>query len=335
MLANLTLRFCKVHPVLRAAMHTAYTVEVSWGDRAKPGACSAVSKASTGPPCVTLTSLRDRVTVGSLRWAPTAAYSTLVGATARRVIPRALRAPLYRAFARRFGVDLAEVADPLPSFPTFGDFFARTLVAGARPVDPAPLVSPCDGAVGACGTVTRGSLVQAKGHQYRLTDLVADDALAAALDGGQFATIYLSPRNYHRVHSPVSGQVARYHYVPGRRWPVSPTYVEHVAQLFAVNERVVIELASPWGPIAVVMVSATGVGNIWLSQVGHDSRAWRAQGELRHVTVDAAVGAGDELGAFLLGSTVVMVLPPGAPTLVMPEAGAAIRCGRAIAGGAA
>ncbi len=284
---------------------------------------------------MTLTSLRDRVTVGSLRWAPTAAYSTFVGATARRVIPGPLRAPIYRAFARRFGVALDEVADPLPSFPTFGDFFARTLVPGVRPVDDAPLVSPCDGAIGACGTIERGTLVQAKGHHYRLADLVADDALAAALDGGQFATIYLSPRDYHRVHTPVGGRVTRYHYVPGRRWPVSPKYVEHVERLFAINERVVIEVASPWGPVAVVMVSATGVGNIWLTHAGHDSRRWRQRGELRHVAIDAPVAAGDELGAFLLGSTVVLVLPRGAPALQLPEAGAAIRCGRAIARGAA
>jgi phosphatidylserine decarboxylase len=284
---------------------------------------------------VTLSELRDRVTVGTLRWAPTAAYSTLIGVGARRSIPRPLRAPLYRAFARAVGARLDEVEAPLPDYPSFGDFFARHLVDGARPVDDAPLVSPCDGAVGACGVVDRGTLVQAKGHDYRLEDLVVDGALARALDGGQFATIYLSPRDYHRVHAPAAGAVTRYHYVPGRRWPVSPRYVENVERLFAVNERVVIEQSSPWGPIAIVMVSATGVGNIWLTHAGHDSRRWRAQGELRHVAVDAPVAAGDEVGAFLLGSTVVLVLPPGAPALVLPAAGAAMRCGAAIARGAA
>jgi phosphatidylserine decarboxylase len=120
---------------------------------------------------VTLTSLRDRVTVGSLRWAPTAAYSTFVGATARRAIPGPLRAPLYRAFARAVGVALDEVGSPLPSFRSFGDFFARTLVPGARPIDDAPLVSPCDGAIGASGAIERGTLVQAKGHTYRLAEI--------------------------------------------------------------------------------------------------------------------------------------------------------------------
>lgn len=281
---------------------------------------------------MTLTSLRDRMSVGTLRWAPTAAYSTLVGATARRAIPGPLRAPIYRAFARAVGVDLAEVADPLGSFPSFGDFFARALAPGARPIEDAPLVAPCDGAIGACGTVERGTLVQAKGHTYGLADLVADRALAAALDGGQYATIYLSPRDYHRVHAPAVGRITAYHYVPGRRWPVSPAYVRHVERLFAVNERVVIELASPWGPIALAMVSATGVGNIWMTHLGHDSRGWREQGELRHVAADARVEAGDELGAFLLGSTVVMVVPRGAPRLVLPAAGDLVRCGRALSG---
>lgn len=304
--------------------------------------CSADPRPPTGSR-VNLNQLRDRLSVGTLRWAPTAAYSTFVGATARRAIPGPLRALVYRAFSRLVGVTLDEVEHPLPSFASFGDFFARTLVPGARPIADAPLVSPCDGAVGASGTIQTGTLVQAKGHSYNLDELVVDRALAAALDGGQFATIYLSPRDYHRVHTPAAGKVTRYHYVPGLRWPVSPRYVEHVPRLFAVNERVVIEVASAWGPIALVMVSATGVGNIWLTHAGHDTRAWRRGArrhrrraqpvEVRHVALDAPVAAGDEVGAFLLGSTVVMVLPPGAPALVLPPAGEAVRCGAAISAG--
>ncbi len=279
-----------------------------------------------------LTQLRDRVAVGSLRWAPKSAYSSVIGASARRTIPRPLRAPLYRAFAAAVGARLDEVDAPLPSFASFGDFFARTLYPGARPVAAAPLVSPCDGAVGASGAVTDGTLIQAKGHDYGLRDLVVDPALAEQLDGGTFATIYLSPRDYHRVHAPVAGKLTAYHYVPGLRWPVSPRFVEGVDRLFAVNERVVIELASAWGPVAVVMVAATGVGNVWLSHAGHDTRAWRRTGEFHRAAASASLAAGDELGAFLLGSTVVMVLPPGAPALVLPGEGAAVRCGQALTG---
>lgn len=282
-------------------------------------------------PRVTFSELRDRVTVGSLRWAPMSAYSSVIGLTARQPIPRVLRAPLYRAFAAAVGARLDEVGAPLPSFASFGDFFARPLSDGARPIAPAPVVAPSDGAVGAAGTISAGTLIQAKGIDYRLDDLVVDRRLAAALQGGQFATIYLSPRDYHRVHAPVRGQVTAYHYVPGLRWPVSPKFVERVDRLFAVNERVVIELASAWGPIAVVMVAATGVGNVWLTHLGHDTRAWRRAGGYRHEPLTATVAPGDELGAFLLGSTVVMVLPPGAPRLALPAVGASVRCGEAFA----
>ncbi|MBK9031197.1 MAG: phosphatidylserine decarboxylase [Myxococcales bacterium] len=258
------------------------------------------------------------------------AYSTVIGATARRTIPRPLRAPLYRAFAAAVGARLDEVGAPLPTFASFGDFFARPLQAGARPVASAPLVSPCDGAIGAAGMISEGTLLQAKGHDYALRDLVVDDALAARLAGGQFATIYLSPRDYHRVHAPAAGRVTGYHYVPGLRWPVSPRFVDHVERLFAVNERVVIELETAWGPMAVVMVAATGVGNVWLTHAGHDTRAWRRRGDFHCHRLAASVEAGDELGAFLLGSTVVMVLPPGAPPLALPAAGGSIRCGAAL-----
>ncbi len=281
-------------------------------------------------PRVTFSELRDRVTVGSLRWAPMSAYSTVVGATARRTIPRPLRAPLYRAFAAAVGARLDEVGAPLPSFASFGDFFARPLHDGARPIASAAVVAPSDGAIGAAGAISDGTLIQAKGISYRLEDLVVDRRLAAALQGGQFATIYLSPRDYHRVHAPLRGRVTGYHYVPGLRWPVSPTFVDNVDRLFAVNERVVIELASPWGPVAVVMVAATGVGNVWLAHVGHDTRAWRRANAYRHDALDASVERGDELGAFLLGSTVVMVLPPGAPPLALPPPGATVRCGAAL-----
>lgn len=270
------------------------------------------------------------MTVGSLRWAPMSAYSSVIGATARRTIPKLLRAPLYRAFAAAVGARLDEVGAPLPTFASFGDFFARSLQDGARPVADAPLVSPCDGAIGASGTTAAGTMIQAKGHDYQLEDLVVDRRLAAALQGGQFVTIYLSPRDYHRVHAPVAGQLAGYHYVPGLRWPVSPRFVANVERLFAVNERVVIELASAWGPIAVVMVSATGVGNVWMSHLGHDTRAWRSTGAYRHDPLTASVAPGDELGAFLLGSTVVLVLPPGAPRLALPAIDQAIRCGAAL-----
>jgi phosphatidylserine decarboxylase len=157
-------------------------------------------------------------------------------------------------------------------------------------------------------------------------------SLAAALAGGAFVTTYLSPRDYHRVHTPVDGSLVGYHYVPGQRWPVSGRFMRNVPRLLAINERVVIELSTEWGPAAVVMVAASGVGNMWLSHVGNDTRIWHDSGEPRHVTFPpAALAAGDELGSFLLGSTVVMLLPAGAPRLRALGDGDVMRFGEGLA----
>lgn len=283
-------------------------------------------------PRVTLTSLRDRLFVDTFRWAPTGLYSALVGRAARTRLPRSLRAPLYGAFARAVDARTDEAGAELAEYPSFGDFFARHLRPGVRPIEVAPVVAPSDGVVAAAGDIVGDTLVQAKGKDYTVGELVVDDRLAAAVRDGQFATIYLSPRDYHRVHAPTAGALCGYHYVPGQRWPVSLPFVRRVDRLFAVNERVVIELTTAWGPAAVVMVAAAGVGNVWLSHLGDgggDTRAWRAQPEEHHVAVSAPLAAGDELGAFLLGSTVIILLPPGAPRLQLAE-GEVVRVGQAL-----
>jgi phosphatidylserine decarboxylase len=282
---------------------------------------------------VSLTSLRDRLYVDSFRWAPTGLYSALIGWGARARLPRLLRKPLYSAFARAVDARVEEAGADLADYASFGDFFARHLRDGARPIDDGLLVSPCDGVVAAAGPIAGDTLVQAKGIDYTVGDLVVDDALAGELRDGQFATIYLSPRDYHRVHTPCAGSLRAYHYVPGRRWPVQPRFVQRVPKLFAVNERVVIELHTAWGPAAVVMVSATGVGNIWLTHLGDggaDTRGWKAAGARHDVAVAGELAPGDELGAFLLGSTVIVLLPAGAPSLALTD-GEVVRVGQALA----
>lgn len=283
-----------------------------------------------------LTELAERLTVDSFRRAPTGWYSAVVGACARAPVPRPLRSALYGAFARAVDVRVDEAAAPLADYPSFGDFFARRLRAGARPLDAAPVIAPCDGAVAAAGPVVDGTLVQAKGRTYSVAELLTVPSLAAGVAGGRFVTVYLSPRDYHRVHAPVDGTLVAYHYVPGARWPVSGPFTRHVDRLLAVNERVVIELGTAWGPCAVVMVAAAGVGNMWLSHLGDDTRAWSEAGEPRHVArPPTAVRAGDELGSFLLGSTVVLLLPARAPALAAPAPGAVIRCGESLTAAAA
>lgn len=268
------------------------------------------------------------------RWAPVAWYAALVGWGARRPVPRPLRRPLYSAFSRLVGADLGE-ADRAPvDFATFGEMFARRLRPGARPFElpAAALACPCDGRLAVAGPIADGTLVQAKGIDYRVADLLCDEALAARFTGGWFTTIYLSPANYHRVHAPLDGELVGYDYVPGELWPVSQRFVDGVDGLLARNERAVIHLDTAVGRVAVVMVSAVGVGNIWLEHLGTDSRGWRAGGELRRISPSPRprVRRGDELGAFLLGSTVVLLLEPGAVTPAPPAPGSPVRCGQPL-----
>lgn len=268
-----------------------------------------------------------------------ATYSALIGWTATRAVPAALRGLAYRAFARAVGANLDETELELGAYESLGDFFARRLRPGARPIepDPAAVISPCDGVVAAIGTASAGELVQAKGRHYQLAELLADDALAARLTGGAYATIYLSPRDYHRVHTPIDAQIVGYRYLPGALWPVNPLVAARRDALLSRNERVVIHLRSPAaGDFALVMVGAAGVGNIRLAHPldpdhpggrAPDSATLRGSGE--HYAMefdDIEIARGDELGAFRLGSTVVMVAEPGRLTFA-GEVGQAVRFG--------
>jgi len=278
-----------------------------------------------------------------------AAYSALVGWGAGRALPSRLRGLAYRAFARAVGANLDEVELELGGYPSLGDFFARKLRHGARQVDAAPgaIVSPCDGVIAARGIAVSGALVQAKGRMYRLAELVADAELAARLTGGPYVTIYLSPRDYHRVHAPVDARIVGYDYLPGALWPVNPRVAARREGLLARNERVVIRMnAGALGYVALVMVGAGGVGNIRLAPclsmpgtpgrdvaVGAgDSAAWRAAREPRRVELSGVdVRRGDELGAFRLGSTVVLVFEPHKAELSgQVDVGEAVRFGQRI-----
>lgn len=265
---------------------------------------------------------------------PGPVYSALVGLTARARLPVPLRGPAYRAFARAVGADLAETELDLRAYTSLGDFFARRLRSGARPIDPDPsaVVCPCDGVLAVTGTADDGTLIQAKGKHYELDELLVDRELARQLSGGAYATIYLSPRDYHRVHTPLDGVVLRYDYVPGALWSVNPRIAARRERLLSRNERVVITLdAGPLGLVAIVMVGAAGVGNIALAHARVPaSVTWRAAGELRRVEVNQSVLRGDELGAFRLGSTVVMVFQPGAVELAGFDEGTALRFGERI-----
>jgi phosphatidylserine decarboxylase len=281
--------------------------------------------------------MKDRALLAALPYLPRGALSRAVGAATRLPAPRPLRLAAMRAFAARYGIDLSECGE-LETFRTFGEFFARPLKhSGLRPVAPGDdvVVSPVDGAVSERGVASGGRLVQAKGIDYTVAALVADDALAARLDGGAWATIYLAPRDYHRIHFPLPGRVTGYRYVPGVLWPVNPAAVRSVPGLFAANERLVTVLETPLGTCAIVAVGATIVGRVraYYDPTIPVTNLPRARPVRRDYPEPLPVEKAQELGAFEMGSTVILLFEPGKVALdgrIAP--GARLRVGERIGG---
>jgi phosphatidylserine decarboxylase len=207
---------------------------------------------------------------------------------------------------------MSEAVNPDPaSYATFNDFFTRPLRAGARPLAQAALICPVDGAISQFGHIDRDQILQAKGHHYTTTALVGGDAaLAACFAGGLFATLYLSPRDYHRVHMPCGGKLVRMIYVPGDLFSVNPVTARGVPGLFARNERIVCVFESERGPFVLALVAATivgGMATVWHGVVnaprGGPLREW-----IYHPG-EVTLKQGEEMGRFLLGSTVIMLFP--------------------------
>lgn len=219
---------------------------------------------------------------------------------------------VIRWFVGRYQVNMAEAANPdIASYPSFNEFFTRPLQAGARPQAAADFISPVDGAISQFGAIERDQIFQAKGHSYSTTALVGGDAaLAAKFENGSFATLYLSPRDYHRIHMPCDGTLKRMIYVPGALFSVNPATARGVPGLFARNERVVCEFDTPHGPFILTLVGATIVGSmatVWHGVVNpprsREVREWRYDDK------PVVLKKGEEMGRFLLGSTVVMLFP--------------------------
>jgi phosphatidylserine decarboxylase len=280
--------------------------------------------------------MKDRALLAALRMVPKNALSRLVGGITRTAAPRPVRLAAMRAFALRYGIDLSECGE-LDGFRTFGEFFARPLRPGLRPIAPGDevLVSPVDAAVSQVGRTDGGRMVQAKGLEYDLDALLADAALASRFRGGPFATLYLSPRDYHRIHFPLGGRVLGYRYVPGHLWPVNPASVAGVPGLFTSNERLATVLETPLGACAVVAVGATIVGRI---RAYYDpsipvSNLPRARPAARDYPAPIPVEKGQELGAFEMGSTVILLGQQGRMELDRElREGARVRVGQPIGG---
>lgn len=238
-------------------------------------------------------------------------------------------------FAAHYAVNMAEADNPdLGSYATFNDFFTRALRPGVRPLASSSLTCPVDGTISQFGQIRAGQIFQAKGHSYTACSLLGGDAeLAASFHEGSFATLYLSPSDYHRIHMPCDGSLERMVHVPGSLFSVNPVTARGVPGLFARNERLICLFSSEHGPFVLILVGATIVGSIatvWHGRVNQPRctqlREWRYAEHPQHL------GKGEEMGRFMLGSTVIALFPQ-ADLHFNPQwrPGASIRMGEAMA----
>lgn len=258
--------------------------------------------------------MSDRLAVLPQYLIPKQALTVLAGKLASAQAG-SLTTSVIRWFVGRYKVNMAEAANPdIASYPSFNEFFTRPLKAGARPLADADFLCPVDGAISQFGPIERDQIFQAKGHSYSTTALVGGDRdLAARFENGSFATLYLSPRDYHRIHMPCDGRLTRMIYVPGALFSVNPTTARGVPGLFARNERVVCVFDTANGPFVLTLVGATIVGSmatVWHGVVNPPRpgvvREWR------YYEQNVVLRKGEEMGRFLLGSTVVMLFPKNA-----------------------
>jgi phosphatidylserine decarboxylase len=240
---------------------------------------------------------------------------------------------LVRGFLKLYAIDMTEAAqgDPL-SFGSFNEFFTRTLKPGARSIaaDPKAIACPADGTISEAGSIDGERLVQAKGRSYTLTELLAAQPWARDFEGGSFATIYLAPFNYHRVHMPLRGQLKDTVYVPGRLFSVNAATAAHVPRLFARNERVLTLFDTAFGQVAVILVGALNVGSIATVWAGDITPAARRV-ITRLPPQDGSFEKGEELGRFNMGSTVILLFQrTRARWLSEVRAGAIVRLGQSM-----
>ena len=284
-------------------------------------------------PEITPPTLLDRLSTTLLRILPQHLLAAGMYRLMRAKTPW-LKDLLIRQISRRYGVDMSEAEQPVPNvYSTFNAFFTRALKPDARPIAEDAVVSPADGTISQIGTIDGDRLVQAKGHDFDLPALLAGDKhTAGAFRDGLFATIYLSPKDYHRVHMPLSGTLESMTLVPGDLFSVSDATTQLVPGLFARNERVICHFSTALGPMAVILVGAIFVGSmetVWHGEVragrGEPTK-WVYRGDQRRQFT-----SGDEMGRFNMGSTVIVLLPKQAATWTEGLGpGSSVRMGQAL-----
>lgn len=278
----------------------------------------------------------DKLFVLSQYVTPQLAVSRLAGRLADMDVAPALKNRVIKWFIGRYGVNMSEALEPdLTAYPTFNAFFTRALKDGARPIegDETVFTSPVDGTISQLGQVSRDRVFQAKGQSFSLTELLGGDAeRAAPFEDGEFATVYLPPSDYHRIHMPMAGTLTGMAYVPGKLFSVNPTTAEQVPNLFARNERVICLFDTEAGPMALVLVGAMIVGSVettWAGVVApnpHQVSHWDYSGDEA-----PRFEKGEEMGRFRLGSTVIAVMPKGSVQWNADQiAGKKVRLGEAF-----
>jgi phosphatidylserine decarboxylase len=283
--------------------------------------------------------LASRAAAGFLELLPRKRISRALGRLSALTVPAALLRPVISIYARGFGVDLDEAQAPAGGFRSFDEFFTRRLLPGRRPIarDPNAIVAPADGRIADRGPIDPHQRLRIKGADYRVVDLLgATDADRFA--GGEFVVVYLSPRDYHRVHAPCGGFVDSITHVPGTLYPVNEFGLSEFGRVFAYNERLAVWFADSLNGAgarrwAVLFVAAIGVGHVTLSVPTPERIETNVEsGQGRTVRLDPrpALRAGDELGVFHLGSTVILFFEPGASVPAGPTAGQAVRVGERI-----
>jgi phosphatidylserine decarboxylase len=278
----------------------------------------------------------SRLAAQTLRALPRKRLSRALGGLASTRAPQALVNAAVATFVRVYDVDLSEVEMPLGGFRTFDDFFTRRLVEGSRPVDPDPraLVSPADGRIEDLGEISAEGELIVKGRPYSAEALLGDPVAARGYEGGHYFIVYLSPRDYHRVHAPTCGSVQCMRYVPGTLFPVNRIGTEFIPQLFARNERLaMVQESVVHGIVTTIMVGAIGVGRIGLSFDDVQTNRGDRPGLRSYADSPIPRDRGDELGVFHMGSTAIVMTPPACELEVVEKAGSSIRVGQVMAKG--
>ena len=269
-----------------------------------------------------------------LRYVPKNRLSRMVGRLVHTRLPRPVAHRLVKWFARTYQIDVGAAGQELHHYPSIGHFFVRDLRDGLRPIE-GELVSPVDGVLRNFGEVVDGRLEQIKGKNYTLARFLGDEKMARRFENGTYFNFYLSPQDYHHVHAPVGGGIARSMHIPGKLWPVNDWSLANIDELFSINERVVTYVDSKFGLAAVVMIGATNVGKISVVYdhfISNAATIDRTVSRTYEPPVNIEVGA--RLGTFHMGSSVVMLYEPGRVDLgrVRLEAGRKVQYGAAVLG---